>query len=105
MRITCTPTGLLVTTAYSWMASHRIPTKVRLLYKQELEETGSVRCGICGLAITKKAQLTVDHIIPLSRGGDHKQKNLQPAHKQCNWDKGNQLIGLDYSYLGGDKGV
>lgn len=45
-------------------------------------------CGICGKPATKK--MTVDHIIPKSKGGSNKPYNLQPAHKLCNREKGNK---------------
>lgn len=38
------------------------------------------RCGYCGL----EAPLTMDHRIPLSRGGAHTVENLIPACKPCN---------------------
>lgn len=51
-------------------------------------------CGICGLLIdrelprTSQIGATIDHIIPLSRGGAHKLSNLQAAHRTCNQRKG-----------------
>lgn len=45
-------------------------------------------CGICGKAPTKK--MTVDHIMPKSKGGMNSRKNLQPAHLLCNRLKGNK---------------
>jgi len=30
---------------------------------------------------------TVDHIVPLARGGSDSMKNLQPACAHCNWTK------------------
>lgn len=34
---------------------------------------------------------TIDHIIPLSKGGKDHTSNLQLAHQRCNRDKGNFL--------------
>jgi 5-methylcytosine-specific restriction endonuclease McrA len=34
---------------------------------------------------------TVDHIIPLSKGGAHAVANLQLAHLACNIRKGNRI--------------
>jgi 5-methylcytosine-specific restriction endonuclease McrA len=39
----------------------------------------------------KEIMLTVDHIIPLSRGGEDNIKNLQPLCIHCNGKKGNKL--------------
>ena len=54
-------------------------------------------CGICHEAIDPLVRYpdpdcgTIDHIIPLSRGGRHVWQNCQPAHKHCNEEKGNAL--------------
>lgn len=52
-------------------------------------------CGICGHPIekTQKSPLpnspSIDHIIPLSLGGEHKPNNLRAAHLYCNSIRGN----------------
>jgi 5-methylcytosine-specific restriction endonuclease McrA len=52
-------------------------------------------CNICGTQIDKslkfpdKRAATLDHIIPLSKGGRHVWENVAPAHADCNEDKGN----------------
>jgi 5-methylcytosine-specific restriction endonuclease McrA len=46
-------------------------------------------CGICGEHVPYHL-FTVDHIIPISRGGPHLLYNLQPAHKSCNSRKGDR---------------
>lgn len=48
-------------------------------------------CGICKLPIANVEEATVDHKIPLSRGGSNRMDNLQLAHEQCNLDKGNSV--------------
>lgn len=35
--------------------------------------------------------LTVDHIIPRSKGGENNQKNLQPMCEKCNGTKGDKI--------------
>lgn len=35
--------------------------------------------------------MTVDHIIPLSRGGTDTPENLQCTCNSCNWLKGNKM--------------
>jgi 5-methylcytosine-specific restriction endonuclease McrA len=55
------------------------------------------RCSICGEKIflnlprTSKEGLTVDHVIPISRGGNDEIANLRPAHWICNIRKSNKL--------------
>lgn len=46
------------------------------------------RCGICGKKVKYK-DFTVDHIMPLDRGGTNNVDNLQPTCKQCNTLKAN----------------
>jgi 5-methylcytosine-specific restriction endonuclease McrA len=46
--------------------------------------------GGCCLACGKKARLTVDHIIPLSKGGRNEPANVQGLCKSCNSSKGNR---------------
>lgn len=47
-------------------------------------------CGICGLPVPERNDPssdwgpTVDHIKPLSKGGQHKKSNCQLAHRLCN---------------------
>lgn len=57
-----------------------------------LMERDQRRCGICRKPIRAKTgprRPSVDHIIPLSRGGQHELSNLQPAHYVCNLSKNN----------------
>jgi 5-methylcytosine-specific restriction endonuclease McrA len=35
--------------------------------------------------------LTIDHIVPLAVGGSDRLDNLQPAHRMCNVEKGDDL--------------
>jgi 5-methylcytosine-specific restriction protein A len=41
------------------------------------------RCYYCGKSFSPR-QLTMDHIVPLSRGGKSKKGNVVPACKDCN---------------------
>jgi len=34
---------------------------------------------------------TIDHVTPLSRGGEHSYANTACAHRRCNLRKGNRL--------------
>ena len=46
-------------------------------------------CGICHLPVELEI-FTIDHIVPLDKGGPHIFSNLQPAHWICNVRKGNR---------------
>jgi len=54
-------------------------------------ERDSGICGICGAAV-EVDHFNVDHIIPLSRGGEHSYANVQLAHPDCNFRKHNKLM-------------
>lgn len=55
-------------------------------------------CGLCGDAIPRVVRhghplyLTIDHIIPLARGGEHSPSNVQAAHATCNYAKGDRVM-------------
>jgi 5-methylcytosine-specific restriction endonuclease McrA len=52
---------------------------------QVLLDSHGAMCGICGGAI--RGPFHVDHVVPLSRGGEHSYTNTQPAHAKCNEHK------------------
>jgi len=51
-------------------------------------------CFLCGEKVDKRLRFpnwraaTIDHVVPLSKGGTHTWGNVVPAHAKCNWDKG-----------------
>lgn len=51
-------------------------------------------CNICEEPIDKRLRFphfmaaTVEHVIPLCKGGTHTWDNVRPAHAKCNFDKG-----------------
>jgi 5-methylcytosine-specific restriction endonuclease McrA len=51
---------------------------------ENLVEKYNHRCLCCGRTDVK---LTMDHVIPLSRGGSHTIDNIQPLCKSCNCSK------------------
>lgn len=58
------------------------PTR-SLIYKRDDHE-----CQYCG----SKKDLTLDHVIPRSRGGQDTWENLVSCCTKCNLKKGNQLL-------------
>jgi 5-methylcytosine-specific restriction endonuclease McrA len=56
-------------------------------------------CQLCWQPIDPKVvwpdpmSASVDHIVPLSRGGQHSMINVQSAHLGCNSGKGDRLAG------------
>lgn len=59
-------------------------------------ERAGGKCQICGdpvdldLQTPKRLKATLDHIVPVSRGGGDERANLQLAHFGCNSRKGNR---------------
>jgi 5-methylcytosine-specific restriction endonuclease McrA len=68
----------------------------RLAADQVLREYGS-KCHICkeeidlSLPRTSRMGLTVDHLMPLSKGGSDELDNLRPAHWICNNRKSDKI--------------
>ncbi len=62
----------------------------------EIFERDNWTCGICKNPIDSKLKwpnslsVSLDHIIPLSRGGTHTKENCQAAHLACNIQKGSK---------------
>lgn len=52
-------------------------------------------CALCGGQIINMKDATIDHIVPISRGGGDEIANLQVAHLKCNLEKGNKYVSND----------
>jgi hypothetical protein len=91
-------------------AAHQVTRKMRkrgndpdltLVSRQQIAERDRWRCGICGGLVKKDLKYpepmapSIDHMVPLSKGGDNSPANLQLAHLRCNIvkrDKGSQQL-------------
>jgi 5-methylcytosine-specific restriction endonuclease McrA len=77
------------------------PSVIRLIYvvrrprprvrlcKREILRRDGYRCQYCGREL---GQLTIDHVIPRYRGGEHSWENLVAACPQCNRRKGGRTL-------------
>lgn len=60
----------------------------------EIAERDRFRCGLCGKRVPMDVRVpsplaaTIDHILPISEGGDDTRANVQLAHFRCNNVKG-----------------
>ena len=68
-----------------WKGRDREPIDPRVIFERD-----GWRCGICG-RMTRRDKAwphpkapTLDHIVPLARGGTHTKTNVQCAHWACN---------------------
>lgn len=48
------------------------------------------KCHYCGRSV-KPSELTMDHVIPVSRGGKSDRNNVVPCCKECNTAKKNRI--------------
>lgn len=62
----------------------RIPYTKVVLSRRNIMRRDNFACQYCG----KKSKLTIDHIIPKSRGGADTWENLTTACEKCNVKKG-----------------
>jgi hypothetical protein len=68
------------------------PVKRRTYWPLDLSkllhrEQGGV-CPICRKPL--RAEIAVDHIVPLAQGGDNREENVQLVHQDCNTVKSDQ---------------
>lgn len=54
-------------------------------------------CWICGKHIPAR-KVSLDHVIPRSKGGLTNQSNLRAAHRHCNTDRGNAEMTFNRQY-------
>lgn len=70
---------------HAWRA-RQVGTFVEDVHKLVLLERDDGVCGICGGDVDP-LNFDIDHIVPLSRGGEHSYANTQTAHPICNSKK------------------
>lgn len=74
---------------YDLPGKPHIPHRKKLHTQDKL--TGSEICVYCGKRLSKYTA-TIDHLIPLSRGGNNFKWNLVWCCKRCNHSKGSKLL-------------
>lgn len=72
----------------------------------DIAERDRWRCQLCKRAVSRKRRWpdplspSMDHIVPLTRGGAHDPSNVQLAHLRCNVSKGNRGGGEQLALIG-----
>jgi 5-methylcytosine-specific restriction endonuclease McrA len=57
--------------------------------------TGSMNCCYCGVTVSRQLddgnflKATIEHVVPLSKGGVNRMSNMRVACWQCNNEKSN----------------
>jgi len=69
----------------------RIPHQTRALSRKNILLRDRNTCQYCGVLLPS-SELTLDHIVPRSRGGQSTWENLIACCHACNHKKGNQLL-------------
>lgn len=73
------------------LAAGPLPIKrIQAVYEENIKKYGTLTCYLCNKAIEFR-QDSLDHIVPLSKGGTNNRDNLAIAHRGCNSRKGNRM--------------
>lgn len=67
--------------------NERLPTKyIQAIYEENIKKYGTLTCELCRMPIEFGLD-SIDHNMPISRGGGNEQENLQVLHRSCNAKK------------------
>jgi 5-methylcytosine-specific restriction endonuclease McrA len=69
----------------------RIPHQTRALSRKNILLRDRNSCQYCGVVLPS-SELTLDHVIPRSRGGNSTWENLVACCHACNRRKGNRML-------------
>ena len=64
---------------------------IERISRSAIIQRDGARCYLCGRELTLR-EVTLDHVIPLARGGSHTADNLRVACRPCNSRKGARLV-------------
>lgn len=68
----------------------RLEVTVEEVDRLEVFERDGGICQLCGGEVGQE-EFELDHVVPLSKGGEHSMANVQVAHMACNRSKGDAL--------------
>lgn len=87
-------------------ARHAGATVVECIWLPIIAERDGYRCGLCRRRVNMTLKVphskapTLDHIVPLTKGGDHSKANTQLAHFLCNSRKGDRVGDIQLALFG-----
>ena len=79
---------------YKWRkrTAGELNTKIiKEVYKRNKDKFGYLKCILCGDRMEFKDS-SLEHLLPLSRGGDNSLENLDIAHFNCNRQKNSKTL-------------
>jgi 5-methylcytosine-specific restriction endonuclease McrA len=83
--------SIAVPAVIRYLKYDRVP-KVGLRFcRSNVFKRDGYRCYLCG-EVLEKHKLTIDHVVPLSRGGKNEWSNVATCCKKCNGDKDDLLL-------------
>lgn len=62
--------------------------EIQFIKRQLINSKGNI-CELCGKPIDNMKDCTIDHILPISKGGLTTIDNCRLAHRECNLIRGN----------------
>jgi 5-methylcytosine-specific restriction endonuclease McrA len=72
-------------------ARERGAMRVKFVGTDWVRKRDNDTCYLCGGFVSIE-DASLDHVIPISRGGDHTRGNVKLAHGRCNSLKGDKLL-------------
>ena len=66
--------------------------QVKIGFKRKLWEANGGKCCYCGVSIGSHKDVNIDHMIAVSKGGNHHHTNLACACRYCNTLKGTESV-------------
>lgn len=78
--------------------ARKVAAFVEPVFSRRVFERDGWRCQLCKRLVSKRAVVphpraaTIDHIVPLSKDGEHSMANVHTAHFMCNSQKGAQAM-------------
>jgi 5-methylcytosine-specific restriction endonuclease McrA len=77
--------------------ARRRSSYVEAVWHNKVYERDGYRCGICNKKVRMDKEVphplapTLDHIVPISLGGEHSYANIRTAHFNCNSKRSNNM--------------